>query len=81
MPLKSYLGFAVCVLTLSPIILKVPEEQLEYFDCSGLGQKDCSNGFIDVQSDECRIYIYGDLDTGLPSLSTARLPRLTNWKL
>jgi hypothetical protein len=66
---------------MSPRCLKVPGEQLEYFDGSGLGQRDCLEWLHRCSNlIDCSVTICGDV--GLPSsVVMARLPRLVKLKI
>jgi hypothetical protein len=66
---------------MSPRCLKVPGEQLEYFEWSGLGQKDCLEWLHRCSNlVECSVTIFGDV--GLPSsVVMARLPRLVKLEI
>jgi hypothetical protein len=66
---------------MSPSCLKVPGEQLEYFDWSVFGQKDCLEWFHRCSNlIECSVAIWGDV--GLPSsIVMARLPRLVKLEI
>jgi hypothetical protein len=68
---------------MSPHFLKVPVDQLEYFDCFGRSQKGCLEWLHRCSNlNECKLFIGSDLDMGLSSsLLMARLQRLNKLQI